>query len=77
MTIELSRFDAAQHLTEPEDQTELLADAVATGDAQIIAKAIGIVARAHAMVELSKGERPRGDGSTGKRPDAGRRHQSN
>ncbi|WP_066519673.1 addiction module antidote protein [Sphingobium cloacae] len=54
MTIELSRFDAAQYLTEPEDQAELLADAVATGDAQIIAKAIGIVARAHGMVELSK-----------------------
>ena len=49
MTIELSRFDAAEFLTEPEDQAELLADAVATGDAHIVAKAIGIVARARGM----------------------------
>lgn len=49
MTIELSRFDAAEFLTEPEDQAELLADAMATGDAHVVAKAIGIVARAHGM----------------------------
>lgn len=54
MAIELTRFDAAEHLTEPEDQTELLADAVASGDAHVIARAIGIVARAHGMTELSK-----------------------
>lgn len=54
MAIELTRFDAAEHLTEPEDQAELLADAVASGDAHIIARAIGIVARAHGMTELSK-----------------------
>lgn len=52
--IELTRFDAAQHITEPEDQAELLADAIASGDAHIIAKAIGVVARAHGMTELSK-----------------------
>ncbi|TWH93181.1 addiction module antidote protein [Sphingobium wenxiniae] len=51
---EIAPFDAAEHLTEAEDQAELLADAVATGDAQIIAKAIGMVARAHGMVELAK-----------------------
>lgn len=54
MTIELARFDAAEYLTEPEDQAELLADAVATGDVHIVAKAIGIVARAHGMTELAK-----------------------
>ena len=53
MTIELSRFDAAEFLTEPEDQAELLADAVASGDAHIVAKAIGIVARARGMSDLA------------------------
>ena len=54
MTIKLTRFDAAEHLTEPEDQAELLADALTTGDAHVIAKAIGMVARAHGMSELAK-----------------------
>lgn len=52
--IELTRFDAAEHVTEPEDQAELLADALASGDTHIIAKAIGLVARAHGMTELAK-----------------------
>jgi probable addiction module antidote protein len=54
MTIELTHFDPAEYLTEPEDQAELLADAVATGDSHIVAKAIGIVARAHGMTELAR-----------------------
>lgn len=54
MTIELSRFDAAEHITEPEDQAELLTDAVATGDPHVIAAAIGMVARARGMSELAK-----------------------
>ncbi|WP_324698764.1 MULTISPECIES: addiction module antidote protein [Novosphingobium] len=54
MAIELTRFDAAEHLTEPSDQAELLADAVATGDASVIASAIGIVARAHGMTDLAR-----------------------
>ncbi|UXC90151.1 MULTISPECIES: addiction module antidote protein [unclassified Sphingobium] len=54
MAIKLTRFDAAEYLTEPEDQAELLADALTTGDVHVIAKAIGIVARAHGMTELSK-----------------------
>ena len=54
MAIELSRFDAADHLTEAEDQAELLADAVASGDASVIARAIGIVARAHGMTDLAR-----------------------
>ena len=53
MTIGLSRFDAAEHITEPEDQAELLADAVATGDFHVIAAAIGMVARARGMSELA------------------------
>lgn len=53
MTIELTPFDTAQYLTDPEDQAELLADAIASGDASIIAKALGLVARAHGMTELA------------------------
>ncbi|PNU04453.1 addiction module antidote protein [Novosphingobium guangzhouense] len=54
MAIELTNFDPAEHLTEVEDQAELLADAVASGDASIIARAIGIVARAHGISDLSR-----------------------
>jgi probable addiction module antidote protein len=54
MSIELTDFDAAEHLTEPDDQAELLADALATGDAHIVAKAIGIVARARGMSNIAK-----------------------
>lgn len=53
MAIKLSRFDAAEYLTEPEDQVELLADAVATGEAHVIASALGIVARARGMTDLA------------------------
>jgi len=53
MTIELSRFDVAEFLTEPEDQAELLADAMASGDAHVVAKAIGIVARARGMSDVA------------------------
>lgn len=54
MTIELTRFDAATYLTQPEDQAQLLAAAVESGDPHIVAKAIGIVARAHGMTELAR-----------------------
>lgn len=46
MTIELVPFDAAEYITEPEDQAELLAEALASGDRAYIAHALGIVARA-------------------------------
>lgn len=49
MPDDLIPFDVAAHLTEPEDQAGLIADAVATGDAGTIAKALGIVARARGM----------------------------
>lgn len=54
MAIELKPLDVAEYLTEPEDQAELLSDALASGDPAIIAKAIGIVARARGMTELAK-----------------------
>jgi len=52
--MELTHFDAAEHITEPEDQAELLADALATGDAKVIAGAIGIVARARGMSDIAR-----------------------
>ncbi|MCI4592284.1 putative addiction module antidote protein [Sphingobium sp. BYY-5] len=54
MTIELTRSDATEHISEPEDQAALLADALASGDVHTIAAAIGIVARARGMTELAK-----------------------
>ena len=51
MTIELrAPFDAAKYITDPEDQAELLADALASGDRAYIAHALGIVARAQGGV---------------------------
>jgi probable addiction module antidote protein len=54
MPIELSDFDTAEHLTEADDQAELLADALTTGDAHVVAKAIGIVARARGMSSIAE-----------------------
>jgi probable addiction module antidote protein len=47
MTLELDPpFDAAEYITDPEAQAELLSDALASGDRAYIAKALGTVARA-------------------------------
>jgi probable addiction module antidote protein len=54
MTIELTRFDAAEHLTDPEDQAELIADAIASGDAGYISHALGVIARAHGMTQVER-----------------------
>lgn len=54
MTIELTRFDAGTYLTQPEDQAQLLEAAVESGNPHIVARAIGIVARAHGMTELAR-----------------------
>lgn len=48
MSGDLQPFDAAKYLKDPDDQAELLTDAFASGDAGVIAAAIGIVARARA-----------------------------
>lgn len=54
MTIELNRFDAAEHLGDPEDQAELLADAFASGDTGYISHALGTVARARGMSQVER-----------------------
>jgi probable addiction module antidote protein len=53
MTTKLIPFDPAEFLTETEDQTELLAEAVGSGDVHIVAAAIGLVARAKGMTDLA------------------------
>jgi probable addiction module antidote protein len=48
-------FDPAEHITDLEDQAELLNDALATGDATYIRIALGIAARARGMSEVARG----------------------
>ncbi|CAN5170574.1 putative addiction module antidote protein [soil metagenome] len=48
-------FDPAEHLIDPEDQAELLNDALASGDANYIRNALGVVARARGMSEVARG----------------------
>jgi probable addiction module antidote protein len=54
MALETFPFDAAQHLTDAEDQAGLLNEALASGDAAAIAAALGIIARARGMTEVSR-----------------------
>lgn len=46
MTIQTKPFDAAKYLTNPDDQADLLADAIKSGDHSYITVAEQIVARA-------------------------------
>lgn len=48
-------FDPAEHLANPEDQADLLNDALASGDAVYIANALGTIARARGMSEVARG----------------------
>lgn len=55
MALKTLPFDAAEHLRSPEDQAELLTDALATGDAAYIANALGTIVRARGMSEVARG----------------------
>ncbi|WP_131194128.1 addiction module antidote protein [Lichenihabitans psoromatis] len=48
-------FDAAIYLTTIESQSELLNDALETGDPTYIAVALGTIARARGMAEVAEG----------------------
>ena len=48
-------FDPAEHLAHPEDQAELLNDALDTGNVVYIANALGVIARARGMSEVARG----------------------
>jgi probable addiction module antidote protein len=54
VAIETFPFDPAEYLDTPEAQAELLADAFETGDANYIAHAIGVVARARGMTAIAR-----------------------
>lgn len=55
MAIETRAFDAANYLNGPEDEADLLSDAITDGDARYIAAALGAVARAHGGIsELAR-----------------------
>ena len=54
MVIETTPFDAAEYLGDPESQAELISDAFESGDPHYIAHALGIIARARGMTQLSK-----------------------
>lgn len=55
MTIQTRPFDAATYLSSPEDEADLLSDAVAVGDPSYIAAALGAVARSHGGIsELAR-----------------------
>ncbi|HKS12019.1 MAG TPA: addiction module antidote protein [Pseudomonas sp.] len=49
-----TEFDPADYLHTPEAIVEFMNDALETGDAGYIAKALGVVARAKGMTQLSK-----------------------
>ncbi|WP_137819365.1 addiction module antidote protein [Pseudomonas sp. 2FG] len=54
MTKTFTEFDPAQYLTSPAAIAEFMTDALETGDASYIAKAMGVVARAKGMTELAR-----------------------
>jgi len=54
MTETFSEFDPAAYLTTPEAIAQFMTDALETGDASYVAKAVGVVARAQGMSELAK-----------------------
>lgn len=54
MTEKLTTYDPAAALDSPEAIAVFMADALDTGDAAYIAKALGVVARAKGMSELAR-----------------------
>ncbi len=54
MTETFSEFDPAEYLTTQEAIAQFMTDALETGDASYVAKAVGVVARAKGMGELAK-----------------------
>jgi probable addiction module antidote protein len=54
MKVKVSRFDAADYLTTPEDCAYFLTDALETKDPAQIAQALGVLARAKGMTEVAK-----------------------
>ncbi len=55
MTLKTTIFDAAKYVHSPEDQADLLNDALTSGNASYITNALGIIARARGMSEVARG----------------------
>lgn len=55
MTEVFTEFDPAQYLNTPEALAQFMSDALETGDADYVAKAEGIVARAKFISEVARG----------------------
>lgn len=53
MPLDTVTFDSAKYLTDPQDQAELLAEAFATNDGDVIRKAVNIVARAQGISRVA------------------------
>lgn len=54
MAEKFTTFDPAAHLTDPAAAAAFINDALASGDAGYIARAVGIVARARGMSDLAR-----------------------
>ena len=52
--VNVSKFDAAQHLKDDEDIALYIAEALDTGNPKLISKAMGTVARARGMTRLAE-----------------------
>ena len=54
MALETLPFDGADALDTPEEQAALLAEAFASGDPAIVTSALGIIARARGIAQVSR-----------------------
>jgi probable addiction module antidote protein len=54
MDLDPQPFDAADYLADPESVRAFLEDAMESGDARVIAGALGVVARAKGMSEIAE-----------------------
>lgn len=54
MALKTLTFDAADALDTPEAQAELLADALASGDAKVVTAALGMIARARGVSQTAR-----------------------
>lgn len=54
MALKTLPFDAADAIDTPEAQAELLADALASGDAKVVTAALGMIARARGMSQMAR-----------------------
>ena len=54
MAVETFPFDAADAIDTPEEQAALLAEAFASGDPSVVTAALGVIARARGISQVSR-----------------------